>query len=184
MLHALPPALILRRRFLKANLGRKTPLGGNIGFRDPTISGRWSHEVGVVRYRDLCWCRRIFPLYHLDIYRCFCPYYCGISSPRLLRHCRTERLSSLDDTVGSRLRTAPHAGVSSSLWKTIFPDVTLHQVYRYGTSVKYQRIESWWRGRPENGNPTFGGFKAEVSSPKIIEIALYLSPFQSLKMKS
>ena len=30
------------------------------------------------------------------------------------------------------------------LWRTIFPEVTLRDVYRYGTSVKNQRIESWW----------------------------------------
>jgi len=30
------------------------------------------------------------------------------------------------------------------LWKTLFPEITLREVYRYGTLVKNQRIESWW----------------------------------------
>jgi len=30
------------------------------------------------------------------------------------------------------------------LWKTLYPEVTLRDIYRYGTSVKNQRIESWW----------------------------------------
>ena len=30
------------------------------------------------------------------------------------------------------------------LWKTLNPEVMLREIYRYGTSVKNQHIESWW----------------------------------------
>jgi len=30
------------------------------------------------------------------------------------------------------------------LWKILYPEVTLRDIYRYSTSVKNQRNESWW----------------------------------------